>query len=190
MAMRPWGVQMCLLIRFPYLQAAHLQSSRARSGCPRSRLNHRHKQEQTTTTAGLLFFLSLIGPYNESCSRVRRQLYVITLQTEREGEKKRERASARVRKMNRMSWHRPLTALSLCPIKAVIYDHVSSICDAAKAQTHTASRGSISLTVHSLGTNHREKTPNLEVNLFHFLVCLQWKGESRMPTKHSQLTAQ
>lgn len=77
---------------------------------------------------------------------------------QREGE---ERESARARKMNRMSWHRPLTALSLCPIKAVIYDHVSSMCDA----------DSITLTVHSHSTKPGGgKTPNLEMNVLRFLV--------------------
>ena len=33
------------------------------------------------------------------------------------------------RQMDRMSGLRPVTTLSLCPIKAVIYDHVSSMCD-------------------------------------------------------------
>lgn len=174
MAVKPWGVQMCQLISFSYLQAAYLQPSWARSRIPWSRLNHWHKQDQTTTMAGLLHFLFLIRSFIETQSRVRRQRHVITVQMEREGGEKKGKESVRVRKMNRMSWHRPLTAPLLCPIKSVIYDHVSSMCDAAKVQTHTASRTFINLTGHS---NSTEGDSKLTCSILYF--CLKWTGESR-----------
>lgn len=55
-------------------------------------------------------------PFNEYFSRMRRQLHAIREEMEWEVGKKGKEI-VRGRKMNRMSWQKPLTALSPCPVK-------------------------------------------------------------------------
>lgn len=107
MAVEPRGVQMCQLIKFPYLQAAHPQSRWVRYENLRSRLNQTSSHNRRTVK------FSLFHPklFNESPSIVSTQLKVIIVQPEQEGNnKKKERE--RLWKMTRMSGHRPLMALS------------------------------------------------------------------------------
>lgn len=156
---------MCQLIRFPYLQTAHLQSSRFSSRSPQSRLNHRHKHRRRHR---LVIFPSNLSGHLMNPAAEWGGSFMSSQYSWRESEREENEQSV-------------LTQTSNSPFVVP-----NKSCDIWSCVSHMWCRLAQRLGAPSVwqfilaGQTTGRKTPNLETNLLHLLVlvCLQWTGES------------